>query len=166
LEVRQDRAVISERLEGFLEDVLSGQAPNAGQFCGACYHPLPADRETCPHCGVAASARAPVTAVPAELIEAHRLRRGREGLVVRTFAWTGLTLGVIAALVPLAFAGVTWWSITLFFGLMVGFYILSANLANSVGDSLGYRWGQATFRRRWDAFIARRDGYAPDLDPK
>lgn len=138
--------------------MLSGQAPNAGRFCGACYHPLSVDRDACPHCGTTAAERAPVVAVPHELIEAHRLRRGREGLVVRTFAWTGLTLGVVLALAPLAFAGVKWWSASLFFGVMAGFYILSANLANSVGDSLGYRWGKATFRRRWDAFIARRDG--------
>jgi hypothetical protein len=38
------------------------------------------------------------------------------------------------------------------------FYLLSANLANSVGDSLGYRWGQAVFNRHWRRFVAKRDG--------
>ena len=53
------------------------------------------------------------------------------------------------ALIPLAFWGVTWWSVSLFFGLMFGFYLLSANLANTVGDAIGYRLGQAAFRKKW-----------------
>jgi hypothetical protein len=91
----------------------------------------------------------PSEALPAALVEAHRARRGREGTIVRTVAWTGLTLGVILALIPLAFGGVKWWSVTLFFGLMFGFYLLSANLANTVGDAIGYRMGQAAFRKKW-----------------
>ena len=45
-----------------------------------------------------------------------------------------------------------------FFGLLVLFYLLSANLANSVGDSLGYAWGQSLVRREWARFAAERDG--------
>jgi hypothetical protein len=153
-----ERAIISERLSELLDDMLAASAPNAGRFCGNCYHPLKAERDVCPHCGTLVAERAVVEAVPAEVIEAFRLRRGREGMVVRTFAWTGLTIGVIVALLPLAIAGVTWWSFTGFFVLMFGFYLLSANLANSVGDELGYRWGTAIFRRRWEKLIAERDG--------
>ncbi|MEO6198216.1 MAG: hypothetical protein ABIP58_08965 [Dehalococcoidia bacterium] len=137
--------------------MLAGRAPNAGRFCGSCYHPLGPERETCPHCGISATATPPTEAVPSEIIAAHRVRRSREGLVVRSFAWGGLTLGVTLALVPLAFAGVQWWTIILFFGLLLFFYIFSANFANSVGDALGYRWGQSAFRQRWDAFTAGRD---------
>jgi hypothetical protein len=137
--------------------MLAGRAPNAGRFCGNCYHPLAAERTACPHCGVSTSERPTVEAVPKPVIEAHRLRRSREGRAVRGIAWSGLTLGVILALAPLAFAGVQWWTVTLFFGLMFFFYVFSANLANSLGDALGYRWGQTTFRRRWEAFVAERD---------
>jgi hypothetical protein len=70
---------------------------------------------------------------------------------VRSVAWGGLTLGVTVALLPLAFAGVTWWSVALFFGLLLFFYLLSANLANSLGDAVGWRWGQSTIRRRWES---------------
>lgn len=77
---------------------------------------------------------------------------------MRTFAWGGLTMGVIVALLPLVFWQVTWWSVTSFFGLLVLFYLLSANLANSVGDGLGYAWGQSTVRRRWERFVSQRDG--------
>lgn len=150
--------VLSPRVQALLDDVLAGRAPNAGRFCGHCYHLLSQEPDECSWCGRSTAERRPVDAVPHAVLEAHRLRRGREGLVVRTIAWTGLTVGVAVALVPLAFAGVTWWSIVSFFGLLFAFYILSANLANSVGDALGYRWGRALFRRKWEEFIRKRDG--------
>ena len=87
----------------------------------------------------------------------HRARRSREGLVVRSIAWGGLTVGVVVALLPLIFAGATWWAILSFFAILLFFYISSANLANSLGDALGYRWGQSIVRRRWREFAGQRD---------
>jgi hypothetical protein len=95
----------------------------------------------------------------------HRRRRGREGLVVRTLAWGGLTVGVIVALLPFVFADVSWWSVLAFFGLLAFFYLLSANLANSLGDSLGYRWGQSLVRREWGRFIRERDAQTAKEEP-
>ena len=45
----------------------------------------------------------------------------------------------------------------LFFGLLLVLYIGSANLANSVGDALGYRWGRSLFEKRWHEFVTKRD---------
>jgi len=87
----------------------------------------------------------------------QRARRFREGLVVRSIAWGGLTLGVVVVLLPLVFAGATWWSILGFFAILAFFYVFSANLANSLGDALRYRWGQSILRRRWQRFAAERD---------
>lgn len=149
--------VLSERLVALLDDILSGRAPNAGRFCGYCYHPLAQERTACPHCERATSDWRPVEALPRAVIEMYRVRRSREGLAVRGIAWTGLSVGVVVALLPLAFAGVSLWSVAAFFGLMAFFYIFSANLANSVGDALGYRWGQSIMRRRWQRFVTERD---------
>jgi hypothetical protein len=151
------REVFSERLLVLLDDVLAGQAPNAGRFCGYCYHPLSPERESCPHCGLASAEWPAVANVPRPVLEMHRRRRGREGLVVRAIAWGGLTVGVIVALLPFVFADVTWWSVIAFFALLFGFYVLSANVANSVGDALGYRWGQSLTRREWARFVSQRD---------
>lgn len=150
--------IISARLVAWLDEVIAGRAPNTGHFCGNCYHPRQAEGNDCPHCGTSAAESATVDSVPLELIEGHRRRRGREGAVVRSIAWAGLTIGVSLALLPLAFAGVTWWSVTAFFGLMIFFYIFSANLANSLGDAWGYRWGLAIFRSAWQKHLAARSG--------
>ena len=150
--------VLSERLIALLDDILTGNAPHAGRFCGYCYHPLAAERRACPHCDRTTAETPAVGAVPTEVIEMYRLQRSREGLVVRTMAWSGLTIGVVVALLPLAFGDVTWWSVSAFFGLLLTFYLLSANLANTVGDALGYRWGQSLLRKRWETFVAKRDG--------
>jgi len=147
-----------------MDDILQGRAPQAGRFCGYCYHPLAQDRALCPHCGRSPAVVPLADRIPDEVVEMHRKRRSREGLAVRTIAWGGLTLGVIAALLPLVFAGATWWSIASFFAILGGFYIGSANLANSLGDALGYRWGQSTVGRRWQAFVAERDP-TPAGDP-
>ncbi len=150
-----------------MDDVIQGKAPNAGRFCGYCYHPVPgatrnvADddaRDACPHCGRSPADWPAVTRVPDEVFAMYRAQRSREGWVVRSVAWGGLTLGVVLGLMPLAFYGVTWWSALAFFGTMALFYIGSANLANSVGDAVGYRWGQSELRRRWQAFLMAREG--------
>ena len=149
--------MLSERLEALLEDIAAGRAPNAGRFCGYCYNPLAADRQSCPNCGRATAEWPPVDHIPQEVAAMYRKGRSREGTVVRSIAWGGLTLGVTLALIPLAFGGVQWWTVSLFFGVMVFFYILSANLANSVGDALGYAWGQSILRTRWALFVEERD---------
>lgn len=141
----------SQRLEELLDDILAGRAPNAGRFCGGCFHPLSAGRESCPHCQRPVNGDV-VDSIPRAIVDAHRVRRNREALVVRGVAWGGLTAGVLVALLPIAFWGVHWWSIGGFFSLLAFFYLFSANLANSVGDALGYRWGLAAFRRRWQWF--------------
>jgi len=152
-----DGEILSERLRDLIDDILEARSPNAGSFCGNCYHPLAHERDSCPHCGTATSSVARADAIPLEVIDAHRRRRGREGLVVRSVAWGGLTIGVTVALLPFVFGDVTFVTAALFFGLLVVFYIGSANLANSVGDSLGYRWGRSLFERRWREFVATRD---------
>ncbi len=155
--VAREEEVFSERLLALLDDILQGKAPNAGRFCAYCYHPFTQEYQACPHCGHRPGQGPPVTRIPVEVLEMHRTRRSREGLVVRSIAWGGLTLGVVLALLPLAFSGVTWWTVIAFFAILAAFYILSANLANSVGDALGYRWGQSIVRRRWRALVAGRD---------
>ena len=75
-ESRAHSEIFSERLLILLDDVLAGHAPNAGRFCGYCYHPLAPEREACPHCGRSTADWAAVEAVPRAVFQMHRRRRG------------------------------------------------------------------------------------------
>jgi len=85
-----------------------------------------------------------------------RAQRLREAIPVRSLAWGGLAAGLSLALflmVVLPF----WWNVgasVVTFGIT---YVAAANIANWLGDALGYRWGQRLLEKRWRAFVAARD---------
>ncbi|HXG42625.1 MAG TPA: zinc ribbon domain-containing protein [Dehalococcoidia bacterium] len=152
----KDGPPFSPRLQRLLDLVLSGQAPNAGLFCGHCYHPLERGQLRCPNCGAAIRDVPPVQRIPREVLEMFRAQRFREALVVRGMAYGGLLLGIVMSLMPIALADVHWWTVLAMFLVLAFSYVFFANLANSVGDALGYRWGQSVLRRRWQRFQAQR----------
>ena len=55
-----DLPVFSERLTVILEDMVKGEAPNAGRFCGNCYTPIDPQRTQCTHCSQPVKERPPV----------------------------------------------------------------------------------------------------------
>ncbi len=61
---RASGEILSERLLLLLDDILAGQAPNAGRFCGHCYHPLAPDRDMCAHCARSSAEQRPTESVP------------------------------------------------------------------------------------------------------
>jgi hypothetical protein len=155
--------IFSARLQALLEDILRGQAPNAGRFCGNCYNPLPPSTgpsasppEECGHCGLSAKQRPPVRQIPPEVFAMFRAQRFREAIPVRSLAWGGLAAGLSLALflmVVLPF----WWNVgvsVVVFGIT---YVAAANIANWLGDAIGYRWGQRVLEKRWPEFVKTRD---------
>ena len=169
--------IFSARLQALLAEILRGQAPNAGRFCGNCYNPLAPstgsgqapEQEECGHCGLStaqrpdgrplgapASGRPPVRQIPPEVFAMFRAQRFREAIPVRSLAWGGLATGLSLALflmVVLPF----WWNVgasVVTFGVS---YVAAANIANSLGDALGYRWGQRLLEKRWGEFVRERD---------
>lgn len=157
---RDEKPLLSPRLQTFMDEVLAGRAPNAGRFCGNCYAPLRKTDEVCQHCGLATAETLPVDRIPREVYGMYSLQRSREGRVVRSVAYGGLLLGIILGLMPIALWDVQTWTALALFGVVIFFYVFSANLANTVGDSLGYAWGQAALRKHWRAFIAQREAEA------
>jgi hypothetical protein len=165
-------SIFSARLQALLEDILRGQAPNAGRFCGNCYNPLAPsagpstalrtgsgqapDADRCGHCGLSTAQRPPTRRIPPEVFAMFRAQRLREAIPVRSLAWGGLGAGLALALflmVVLPF----WWNVgasVVTFGVC---YVAVANIANSLGDALGYRWGQRVLEKRWQAFVRARD---------
>ncbi len=155
--------VFSARLQALLADILRAQAPNAGRFCANCYNPLADDAEQCGHCGLSTAQRPPVRHIPPEVFAMFRAQRLREAIPVRSLAWGGLAAGLSLALflmVVLPF----WWNVgvsTVAFGIS---YVAAANIANWLGDALGYRWGQRALDKRWQAFVQGRDRAANIVD--
>jgi len=148
--------IFSARLQALLEDILRAQAPNAGRFCGDCYNPLADDAEQCVHCGLSTAQRPPVRQIPPEVFAMFRAQRLREAIPVRSLAWGGLATGLSLALflmVVLPF----WWNVGASVVAFVISYVAAANIANSLGDALGYRWGQRVLEKRWQEFVAGRD---------
>jgi hypothetical protein len=149
-------SIFSARLQALLEDILRAQAPNAGHFCGNCYNPLADGAAQCSHCGLSTDRRPPVRQVPPEVFAMFRAQRLREAIPVRSLAWSGLAAGLSLALflmVVLPF----WWNVgvsVVAFGVS---YVAAANIANWLGDALGYRWGQRELEKRWQAFVRERD---------
>ncbi len=146
----------SARLQALLVDILRGEAPNAGRFCGNCYDPLARDARRCPHCGLATTQRPPVRQVPREVLAMFRAQRLREAIPVRSLAWGGLALGLALALL-LMVALPFWWNVAAFVLVLAASYVAAANIANWLGDAIGYRWGQRVLAKRWREFVRERD---------
>ena len=146
---------LSARLEAFLEELTERRAINAGRFCANCYTPLPAGYTACDFCGQSIAKVAPLDKLPPEIIELFRVQRKREGTAVRLVFYSTLFLGIIisATLIPfLPF----WWNMAVFLSGLGVSYVASANIANTLGDAIGYRWGQRAAEEHWQRLLDQR----------
>jgi hypothetical protein len=162
----QSSEIFSERLEALAAEIIRGQEPNAGRFCGHCYNPLAVDATTCSHCARSLAETESVDRIPREVLLMINTKHSREARVVRTIAYGGLLLATIAASAALLFiSGV--WGIIAFVAVLVAGYFLSAIIANSLGDAWGYRSGQKGLASSWQEFLARREteGKVPTAEP-
>jgi hypothetical protein len=152
--------VFSDRLTNVLETVLQGEAPNAGRFCGYCYTPLDAQRSACPHCGRAVSERPPVEKIPVEVYEMFQRMRRRESLVVNSFAYLGLLLGVFIFIgifyIVFTNGGNIWWYVVDIVLLFVLARALAGLLGGFVGDELGFRYARRRLAEDWQSYDAGR----------
>ncbi|HWQ27788.1 MAG TPA: zinc ribbon domain-containing protein [Dehalococcoidia bacterium] len=152
--------VFSPRLDEVLDAIRRGEAPNAGRFCGYCFTPL-AERDACAHCGRSAAEVPPADRIPREIFEMYRALRRRESLVVNSFAYLGLTIGValFVGMVAIAvfYLNAAWWFLTLsIVVLLVGGRVLAGILGGIIGDNLGYRYARRKLAEDWAAYEASR----------
>lgn len=152
-----EKPLFSPALTELMDDVLAGRSPNAGRFCGNCYAPLGKNARRCEYCGIDTDQAQPLRRLPREVFAIYRVQRAREGWVVRGIAYGGLLSGIILGLMPIAFYDVHTWTAIALFAIIIFFYLLSANLANSLGDAVGYSWGQSAARKRLRTFSEQRD---------
>lgn len=159
-----DVPLFSPRLAELLETMFKTGTPNAGRFCGNCYTPLDAQRTECPHCGRPTEERPPVEQVPREVLLMFRSLRRRESLVVNSFAYAGLLLGVLIFIVAFAvmfFSGAgIWWYVGDIVALFVVSRLLAGLLGGVWGDDVGYRYARRRLAEDWSAYEAER-GHMP-----
>ena len=154
--------LFSERLEAHLLAVTRGEAPNAGRFCGHCYHPLGQRTKGCPHCGTLTSDRRPVQRVPDEVLEMLRRQRKTESRIVNGFAYLGLTLAVVGGLglvlgVPFLRGHLIWATVVYAAVLIVGGRVLAGVLGGYYGDRIGYERARRRLRERWREWVVERE---------
>ena len=153
--------LFSERLSELLDAMFKGQAPNSGNFCGNCYTPLGGQRIKCPHCGQPVDKYPPVKQVPREILVMFRKLRRRESLVVNSFAYAGLLLGVvifIAVFAVLFFLGASvWWYVFDIVLLFVLSRVLAGLIGGFWGDDVGYRYARRKLSEDWSAFEEARE---------
>ena len=155
-----DIPVFSERLTTALAAMVKGEAPNAGRFCGHCFTPLDPERTQCPNCDHPVEDRPPIERVPSEVLEMFRKLRRRESLVVNSFAYLGLALGVLTFIVVFYVLfnldANVWWFVFDIALLFVLSRVLAGLLGGVVGDEVGFRYARRKLAEEWREYEGER----------
>jgi hypothetical protein len=159
--INPPREVFSARLREFLDQLQEGTAPNYGSFCSFCYNPLPQSMTRCDHCGQSAD-RAPLTSIPQEVLDMHRRKLKRESVVVNSFAYLGLALGLaiflgMVAINVLYMEKALWFFILATFVFLVGSRLLAGIFGGVIGDEIGYRYANKHLAEDWAAHVSQRE---------
>ncbi|HLF71918.1 MAG TPA: YrzE family protein [Dehalococcoidia bacterium] len=152
--------VFSDRLDTFLDQLLEGVTPNAGRFCAYCYNPLPPGLDRCDHCS--RDTAGAVSSLPTDIVEMHRLKRRRESLVVNSFAYIGLGMGLALFLIMVAINVLyldkaLWFFLLATLVFLLGSRLLAGIVGGVIGDEVGYRYANKKLAEEWQAHLAQRD---------
>jgi hypothetical protein len=167
--VYNDIPVFSPRLDDVMAAMIAGEAPNAGRFCGYCYTPLRKAADECPHCGTSTTDYEPVSQIPREFGALYRRMRKRESLIVNSFAFAGLFLGVLIFIGLVALAVYRYDQSLWMLGfatlvLLVGGRVLAGLLGGWIGDNVGFNYAHRKLVVEWHEYERERDerlGRAP-----
>jgi hypothetical protein len=170
---KADIPIFSERLDELMAAMLKGEVPNVGRFCGYCYTPLSKKSSVCTHCTRSADDYPPVARIPTDFFPLYKRMRRRESLIVNSFAFAGLTLGLVLfiGLVTVAvyrFDASTWWLVGATAALLIGGRIFAGILGGWIGDSIGYDYAHKRLVLEWDEYQQARDaslGITPESPP-
>ena len=159
---RDINRVFSSRLDTFLTQILDGETPNSGRFCCFCYTPLPLTQERCDNCGQDLNERPPITSIPDDVIEMQRIKRKRESLVVNSFAYLGLALGLaiflgMVAINVLYLDKALWFFILATVVFLLGSRLLAGLVGGVIGDEVGYRYANTKLAQDWATHVSQRE---------
>ena len=157
-----ERTVLSSRLENFLDELHEGQTPNHGRFCAFCYNPLPEEFDRCDHCGQDLAGRPAITSIPADVVEMYRRKQKRESVVVNSFAYLGLALGMalflgLVAINVLYLNRAFWFFLLSLVLFLVGSRLFAGIFGGVIGDEVGYRYANKRLAEDWASHVTRRE---------
>ena len=142
--------------------MIKGEIPNVGRFCGYCYTPLGKGEERCNHCGRARAEYPAVAKIPVEFAALYRAMRKRESLIVNSFAFAGLGIGLVLFIALVALAvyryDAAWTMLALATAVfMIGGRVFAGLLGGWVGDNVGYDYAQKKLAVEWAEYERARE---------
>jgi hypothetical protein len=157
-----DIPVFSPRLDELMASMLAGETPNVGRFCGYCYTPLRKKAIECQHCGRSVSAYQPVAKIPLDFFELYKRMRKREALIVNSFAFGGLGLGLLLFILLVALAVYrlhqSLWALAGATAvLIIGGRVFAGILGGWIGDSIGYDYAHRKLVDEWREYEQERE---------
>ncbi len=160
--VTRPESILSERLEEFLGRLADGTSPNAGTFCSFCYNPLPRDFKSCDHCGQDLGKRSAIKALPGAVLEMYRRKLRSESLIVNSFAYLGLFLGLalylgLVAINVLYLDKALWFFVVATVIFLVASRMFAGLFGGYIGDELGYRVANRHLAEDWTAHLSQRE---------
>ena len=160
---RGERGIFSARLAEFLDRLEEGETPNSGLFCAFCYTPLAPETTRCDHCGQVLAERPAINSVPRDVVEMHRRMRKRESVIVNSFAFFGLGLGLalflgLVAINVLYLDRELWFFVIATVVFLVASRVLAGIIGGYIGDEIGYRYGHKRLAEDWRQHLATREG--------
>lgn len=164
-----DLPVFSPRLDEIMDAMIKGSIPNIGRFCGNCYTPVGKKEKACGHCGASLAEWPPLARIPKETFALYRRMRKRESLIVNSFAFAGLGLGLVLFVV-LAWVAVyrmdqsLWMLAAATAVFIVGGRVFAGLLGGWIGDSIGYEYAHRKLALEWEEFERERDAARASAD--
>lgn len=153
--------VFSPRLDEIIAAMVKGDIPNVGRFCGYCYTPVAKRAESCAHCARPVAESGTVDRLPAGLLDLYRRMRKRESLIVNSFAFAGLALGLLLFIVLVGVAVYRFdQSLWMLAGatavFIVGGRVFAGILGGWIGDNLGYDYAHRKLVEEWRLYERER----------
>ena len=153
--------VFSPRLDEVMELMIKGEIPNVGRFCGYCYTPVAKKSDACTHCGRSTAECPTVDKIPMEVGAIYRKMRKRESLIVNSFAFAGLGIG-LALFVFLVWLAVYHYDANLWLlgaataVFIIGGRVFAGLLGGWIGDNIGYNYARKKLAVDWAEYERAR----------
>ena len=154
--------IFSPRLDEIMGLMIKGEIPNVGRFCGYCYTPVGKNDQACNHCHHTIAEYPTVPKIPSEFFVLYRNMRKRESLIVNSFAFAGLGIGLVLFIVLVWLAVYRYeqslWLLAIATGVfMVGGRVFAGLLGGWIGDNVGYDYAQKKLALEWADYERARE---------